>query len=331
MTPPQKQLKITMYLMSGQGIFYVFLFILLLYILYKVFQFVNADADLSLLGHSLKPGFFKDKVVWVTGASSGIGEELCRQLSHLQAKVILSARSEDKLQSVLQSLAHPERGRVLVVDLTDGDSLAEITEQAKALFGRIDVLVNNGGIASIAFFIDFSERAARQLFETNFLGTISLTRAVLKQWVDKREGGHVVNIASVAGKGGGIHRHYYGASKAALISLTDSLRFEFLDDNIHFTNILPGPVRTDVTINALTADGSKYGKMHPLIGNGMNVKRCCSLILVAVSNRIKEAWISTHPFLILTYLAQYMPSLQYVIMKRRVKKHLASIRVKKES
>ena len=299
------------------AVMFVFLGIFLVVVVYKIYQFITSDADLNLLKHSLRSDFFKDKVVWVTGASSGIGEELCRQMSPLGAKIILSARSKDKLESVCQNLACPENGKVLLLDMTDRDRIVQTVNQAKKLYGRIDILVNNAGICNKCDLLDFDEEPARMLFDVNFLNTVSLTKAVLKIMIGQK-GGHIVNIASVSGKGGGTGRHYYGSSKAALLSMMDSIRIDFVDHNITVSNLLPGPVRTDVMINALTGTGNeRYGKMDDIIGNGMDVKRCCSLILVAVSNKLNEAWISTHPFLLLTYLGQYMPWLQIRMMFRR--------------
>ena len=113
--------------------------------------------------------------------------------------------------------------------------------------------------------------------------------------------------------------------------MMDSIRIDFFDKNIKVTNVLPGPVKTDVSINSLTGDGTKYGKTIDLIANGMSVERCCSLTLVAVSNRLNEAWISTHPFLLLTYLGQYIPSLQIMMMYRRKRNENAIAKKEKKT
>ena len=293
--------------------------VVVIYLVYKVLRFATADADLNLLSHSLKPHFFKGKVIWVTGSSSGIGEELCRQLSKLGAKLILSARSEEKLKSVLQSLAHPEESRVLVLDLADRESVNNATDKAKGLFGRINILVNNGGIASRTNFMNFVDDAARQIIEINFLGTVSLTRDVLQVMLQQKEG-CIVNISSIAGICSGPTRHYYAASKSGLNILMDSLRLELHGNNIHFINVCPGPVKTNVAINALTSDGTKFGKTDAMIGNGMKVQRCVELTLIATSNKIREVWICHQPFLVFAYLAQYMPSLYYFLIRRNVEK-----------
>ena len=302
--------------------------VLLVYLAYKLFKFVKADADFTLLGCSLKPGFFEGKVVWVTGASSGIGEELCKQLSGYGAKLILSARSRDKLEAMAKSLAN---SKVLVLDLADKDSVASATGKAKELFGRIDILVNNGGISSRSLFLDFEEKCARELMETNFFGTVSLTRDVIKVMMEQGDGGHIVNVSSLAGKFGTALRHYYSASKFALIGLMDAVRFEVMDKNISITNICPGPVKTNVSINALTSDGSKFGKTDKLIAEGMSVQRCAELILVATCNKLREGWISKHPSLFGTYLAQYCPSLFFYVMKKKASEMLRDFVAKKNS
>ncbi len=287
--------------------------VLLVYLAYKLFKFVKADADFTLLGCSLKPGFFEGKVVWVTGASSGIGEELCKQLSGYGAKLILSARSRDKLEAMAKSLAN---SKVLVLDLADKDSVASATGKAKELFGRIDILVNNGGIFCQSDFLDFEEKCARELMETNFFGTVSLTRDVIKVMTEQGDGGHIVNVSSILGIYALPFRHYYIASKFALNGLMDAVRFEVMDKNISITNVCPGPVKTNLSINALTSDGSKFGKTDKLVAEGMSVQRCTELILVATCNKLREGWISKQPFLFVTYLAQYCPSLSFLLLKK---------------
>ena len=292
------------------------LVLLLVYFGYKLYKFVTADADLNLLNHSLKPDFFKGKVVWVTGSSSGIGEELCKQLSRYGAKVILSARSEGKLKNIAQSLTDPENSKVLVLDLGDAKSVASATEKATELFGRIDILINNGGVSCRSLFLDFEDKCSRELMEINFFGTVSLTRDVVKVMIDQGSG-RIVNVSSVAGKFGSCFRHYYSASKFALIGLMDSLRYELLDKNITITNVCPGPVKTSVSINALGPDGTKFGRTDKLIAGGMSVERCAELTLSATCNGLREVWISRQPVLAAAYLAQYFPSLSFFVLKKK--------------
>ena len=288
---------------------------ILLYIVFVAIKFYYADADLALLKCSINPEYFKGKVVWVTGASSGIGEELCRQLSKLGAKVILSARSVDKLASIKDTLAHPENSQVIELDLSDKDSIEKAATTVKQLYERIDILVNNAGITMRGSFIDMGEHG-RKVVEVDLLGTASLTRLALQKMLEQGGGGHIVNISSMGAKAATPIISYYCAAKFGLHGLMNVIRFELSDQNISVTNVCPGPVRTNVIRNAITIDGTVYGKKDKLIEAGMPVERCCELILIATSNKLKEVWISKQPYLLLTYLSQYMPSLYHFMIKK---------------
>ena len=284
--------------------------------LYRLVRFVTADADLSLLSYSLKPEFFKDKVVWVTGASSGIGEELCKQLSRLGAKVILSARSEDKLRSVLNSLAHPENSRIYLLDLNDRNSVNNASQNVKLLFGRVDILINNAGVGMVSSFLDMTEDAARKLMEIDLLGTSFLTKGVIKETMLDQGKGHIVNISSISDKQHTPSRTYYCAAKAGLVGLMNGLRYELLNNNICITNVCPGPVNTPVDVNSLNSNGMPYGIVAEFIKNGMKVERCVELTLISICNELNEVWISKQPQLLANYLCQYMPSIGYYLVTR---------------
>ena len=282
---------------------------------YLLIKFLRADADLTLLRCSLKKNFFKDKVVWVTGASSGIGEELCRQLSTEGAKLILSARSMDKLNALLKSLAHPEKARALYLDISDRESVRRAPKIVQSLFDKVDILINNAGISMRCTFLDIEEDTARKVMEVDLLGTSFLTKGVIKTLMLQQGGGHVVNVSSISGKFGAPTRSYYCASKFGLNGLMDVVRLELLDKNIHVTNVCPGPVKTAVSENAMNPEGSLHGKKDPMIENGMKVERCAELILIGVSNGLREVWVSHHPYLFMTYLSQYCPSVFHFLMK----------------
>ena len=183
--------------------------------------------------------------------------------------------------------------------------------------------MNNGGVWCSSKFMDLNEESGRKIMETNFLGTVSLTRDVVKVMIEQG-GGHIVNVSSILGKFGACMSSYYSASKFALIGLMDAVRLEVMDKNIFITNICPGPVKTNISINSLTSDGSMLSKTNKLnankvIAEGMSVQRCAELILVAICNKLREGWISKQPPLFVTYLAQYCPSLCFYVMKRTIK------------
>ena len=288
---------------------------ILTYVALWAVKFYLADADLSLLKCSMKPEYFRGKVVWVTGASSGIGEELCRQLSRLGAKVVLSARSVDKLVSVKDSLAHPENSQIVELDLSDRNSIEKAAATVKQLYERIDILVNNAGITMRGSFMDIGEHG-RKVVEVDLLGTATLTRLALQRMLEQGGGEHIVNISSIGGQCASPALSYYCAAKFGLNGLMNVIRFELSDKNISVTNVCPGPVRTNIIRNAITTAGTAYGKKDKVIESGMPVEYCCKLILIAASNKLKEVWISRQPYLLLTYLSQYVPSLcSYLIEK----------------
>ncbi|XP_064401444.1 dehydrogenase/reductase SDR family member 7-like isoform X2 [Halichondria panicea] len=297
------------------AILVILLVLALLYLLYKLVVFVRADADLTLLSRTLDTCYFDNKVVWVTGASSGIGEELCYQLSRLGARLILSARSEDKLEVVRKGLAKPNQAKILPVDLSDPSATREATEKAKALFGGIDILINNAGVSTRSLFIDMQEPTHRRLMEVDLFAPWILTHDVLPGMLSSGFG-HVINILSIAGKFGTNRRTSYTIAKFGLMGMMDSLRWEVMGKNVHITNVCPGPVRTAVAENALLSDGSTSKKKHSLIEGRMRVQRCVELTLIAASNQLNEVWISKQPYLLFPYLAQYAPSLCKYLLRQ---------------
>eukprot|EP00731_Ephydatia_muelleri_P000463 Em0001g463a len=288
------------------------------YLLYKVFLFANADADLALLSKRIKPSYFKGKVVWITGASSGIGEALSYELSKYDAKLILSARSEDKLVALRDKLKTPENVRILVIDMSKSETFAETVEKSTSLFGRVDMLVNNAGLFMISDFKEFKEKVGRVIMEVDFFGPVLLTQNLLPGMLSNGFG-HIVNIASMGGKMPVEHISYYSAAKSALIALMNVLHLETGGQNIVVTNVCPGPVQTMVDVNALTSDGSKCSKKDPLVSAGMTATRCAELIAIAVSNQMEEVWIAKQPFLMAPYLFQHWPTLFRKMASRRMK------------
>ena len=178
----------------------------------------------------------KDQVVWITGASSGIGEALAYEMARNDAKLILSARREEELKRVqkgCQSLTE-QAVAILPLDLADKNSLKEKARQAEELFGQIDILVNNGGISQRGYvWENDTETVDRRIFEVNFFGAIELSKLVLKGQM-QRKAGHQVIISSTTGKVGTPLRTAYAASKHALHGFYDSMRSEVHDFNINW-------------------------------------------------------------------------------------------------
>ncbi len=224
----------------------------------------------------MSKGFaFNDAVVWITGASSGIGEELARQAAARGAKLVLSARQQPELERVRDACLAAGSPDVLVLplDVLAYDVMPAKTRAVVDHFGRIDLLVNNAGISQRSFCVDTDFSVYRQMMDINVLGQIALTQAVLPVMLEQGSG-HIAVTASVAGKVGAPMRTGYCAAKHAVMGFFDALRTEVAADGIAVTTITPGFIRTNVARNALTADGTPLGRDDDDIAGGMAVADC---------------------------------------------------------
>ncbi|XP_004698683.2 dehydrogenase/reductase SDR family member 7 [Echinops telfairi] len=253
-------------------------------------------------------------VVWVTGASSGIGEELAYQLSKLGVSLVLSARRVDELERVKQKCL--ENGNlkgkdvlVLPLDLTDINSHEAATKAVLQEFGKIDILVNNGGRSQRSLFIDTSLDVYRELMVLNYLGTVSLTKHVLPHMIERKQG-KIFTINSIVGFMSAPLASGYCGSKHALRGFFNSLRIELAAyyPGIIISSIYPGPVQSNIVKNAITEDLKALGNAGDQSFK-MATSRCARLILISMANDLKDVWISDHPILFMAYLGQYMPIL----------------------
>jgi len=230
---------------------------------------------------------FKNKVVWITGASSGIGKALAMQLSAAGAKVVLSARNKAALDEVAAQFPN---AFVLPLDLASSANFPELTQQILAQYGRIDFLINNGGNSQRATANETSLEVARHLMEVNYFGPIALTKAVLPV-MQKQGTGHIVVLSSIAGKFGFYLRSSYSAAKHALHGFFDSLRLEEEKNGISVTIVCPGKINTNMSLNALKADGTAHAKMDRSQGEGMPADECARQIIAAVVAKKEEVLI----------------------------------------
>jgi short-subunit dehydrogenase len=205
------------------------------------------------------------KVIWITGASSGIGEALAYELAKRKTKLILSARRKGELERVKGNCipeAQPDI-RILPLDLAQASTLQLNTEAAIQTFGHIDILINNGGISQRSFAKETFVEVDRLLMEVNYFGAISLTKYLLPHFL-QRKSGHFVTVTSVTGKFGTPYRSGYAATKHALHGFFDSLRSELWRDTkdaIKVTLVCPGFIHTPITLAAVTGDGTPLNKM----------------------------------------------------------------------
>ncbi|MEP2239191.1 MAG: SDR family oxidoreductase [Maribacter sp.] len=259
-----------------------------------------------------------NKVVWVTGASSGIGEALAYQLNELGAKVILSARREAVLLEVKNKCKFPNSVSILPLDLTEFDSLEIITQKAFKIYGKIDILINNGGLSQRSLIIDTKFEVYQQMIDVNYLGTIKLTKHALPYFIAQKSG-YFVTVTSLMGKFSSPYRSGYCGAKHALHGFFDALRMEHEKDNINVSIICPGFIQTNVAKNALTGDGSALQKEDNATENGMPVNECAQKIISAIKKKRFETYIGgKEKFGI--YLKRFFPKLLHkVVMKSKVR------------
>lgn len=231
---------------------------------------------------------FQDKVVWITGASSGIGEAMAKSFAAEGARIVLSGRREAALQAVADAL--PTESFILPFEVTDYEVLAEKVAAAWAWKGRVDILANNAGISQRSLALNTDPQVYTHLLNVDLIAPIWLTQLQLKR-MKSAGGAHIIAISSVAGRIGAPLRTAYCAAKHGLIGYMDALRAEVsMRHNIHVTNVLPGSVATDVSRNAVTADGSSRGKSDSNIDNGDDPMECAAAILDAVESKTPEIY-----------------------------------------
>lgn len=249
----------------------------------------------------------RDKIIWVTGATSGIGEALAYQLAAKGSKLILSARREQELQRVAQQCQtkYKTEVKILSLDLTKAETLTEKGKQALNYYGNIDILIHGSGITQRSTVVETQLNVERYIMEVNFFGAIALTKLMLPQW-QQQQSGHLVIISSLAGKFGTPLRSTYAASKHALHGYFDSLRAEVWRDNIKVTLICPGYVNTNISINALTATGQPWNKRNTNQTQGISPKKCAQSIIKAIEKNKAETYIGKIEILSV-YLKRFFP------------------------
>jgi NADP-dependent 3-hydroxy acid dehydrogenase YdfG len=236
---------------------------------------------------TMGPGRFHNQVVWITGASSGVGEGLAVAFAEAGARVVLSARRADELERVRDRMTAGDHV-VLPMDVTDHAAIAGKVALVSERLGRIDMLVCNAGISQRSRFAETTLDVFRTIIEVNVMGPAAHIHAVLPQ-MRAQGGGHVVVTSSVAGKFGIPNRSAYCASKHAVHGLCDALRAEHEPDNIHFSTLVIAAVKSNVNANAFRADGSKVGNESKWgRGSGMDAVDAGRLMVKKLATREEE-------------------------------------------
>lgn len=229
-------------------------------------------------------GYFSGKRVWITGASSGIGEALAVAFSAAGARVILSARSADKLAALAATMP---QAHVLPLDLGDIPALPQKAREALAVWGGLDIMVHNGGMGQRSTAFDTPLANTERIMNVNFLSTVVLTREVLPAMRANKSGQFLI-ISSLMGKFGAPGRSIYAASKHALQGYYESLRAEEWYNGIRVTIAIPGYIRTNISRHALLPDGGEHGRLDPGQEKGMPAPECARILLRALERQKEE-------------------------------------------
>ena len=259
---------------------------------------------------------FHDKVVWITGASSGIGEGLAYALHAEGARLILSARREEELRRVAAACGESSDEIVILpFDVAAGESLAGVVETATASHGRIDMLINNAGISQRSLTLETGLDVYRRLMEVDYFSAVALTKLVLPGMIERRSG-HLVATSSVAGKYGLPMRSGYCAAKHALHGFYDTLRAEIWKYDIKVSLLVVGSIRTQVSLHALTGDGGSWGTMDRYQDGGMSPEEAASIILRGLARNKEEIAVGRGRAMQALKLKRFFPGLWSRLVRR---------------
>ena len=256
---------------------------------------------------------FKNKTVWVTGASSGIGKALAVQFSELGANVVLSSRKESDLREV-EKLCKGDTF-VLPLDLSIPDNFSKLVNRVSDQYGYIDFLINNGGISQRSLASETTLEVDRKLMEVNYFGTIGLTKAILPV-MQKQKSGHIITVSSLSGKFGFFLRSAYSAAKFAQVGFFESLRLEEEKNNILISMVFPGFVRTNISQNALSGDGKKHGELDNNQEKGISPEKCAQDIINGILDEKHEIYTGGKEILMVK-IKRFLPQLFYKILRKQ--------------
>ncbi len=259
--------------------------------------------------------FYTGKVAWITGASSGIGEALVRAFAEGGSRVIASSNDSSGLARVAETCS-AMRGSVTTVtfDLSDTSGIEELVAGVIEREGRVDVLLNIGGISQRALIRDTPMWLDRRIMEINYFGTVALTKALLP-WMIRNGGGQIAATSSITGRFGFPLRSAYSASKQALHGFFETLLLEHRRDNIKVSVIIPGRVQTMISLHALTASGAEHGKMDEGQAGGVTATRAAAQIIRGLRKNRREILVGSTELLMLK-IRKYLPALFFRIAAR---------------
>lgn len=256
---------------------------------------------------------FRNKIIWVSGASSGIGEALVYEFLKEEATVICSSSNGSRLKHV-QEKSGSDRCIPFVLDLLDLKAMPRVVEEVFLQFGRVDILVHVAGVSQRSKVLEIDMNVFRTIMDINFYGTVELTRLVLPRMLEQG-GGQLAVVSSIVGLFGFPLRSAYSASKHALHGYFESLQTECLDKNIHVSILIPGRVKTNISKNALTADGTPWSRMDEGQKKGIPVNKAARKIVHALKKKRRRKMIGGTE-LIMVYIKKFFPGIYWWLVRK---------------
>ncbi len=259
--------------------------------------------------------FYREKVVFVTGASSGIGKDIAILLAKKGAHLILSALSKEELEEVKEvCIPNAASCHILPADFSKPKEVQQIAEKAKGLHRRIDVLILNAGVSQRSFIHETAFETHQKIFQINYFSNVQIINSLLPLMLEKSSG-YIAVTSSIVGKFGFPLRSAYSASKHALQGFFETLRLEYWKHNIHVSIIIPGRVNTNISVNAISGDGKNHGKMDEGQAGGMPSELCAKKYLKAIEKQKRETFVGGKEIL-MVHIKRLLPSLFNKLAKK---------------
>ncbi|MFO0477565.1 MAG: SDR family NAD(P)-dependent oxidoreductase [Bacteroidota bacterium] len=259
---------------------------------------------------------YKNKIVWITGASSGIGEALVYEFAKHGAKIILSARRENELLRVSQTAnLGIDNSFILPFNLIDTSKADEYAKSIIEKFGRIDILINNGGQSQRIEALSTSRDTEKQLFEINYFSAVNLSKAVLPYML-KQKAGKIIVVSSIVGKFGFYLRSTYSAAKHALHGYFESLRLEVEKEGISILLVCPGKIKTAISLNASANQAELHNKIDESHLDAMSAEICAQQIIKGIINHKEEIYVGGKELWIVK-IKRFFPRLFRLVIRRQ--------------
>lgn len=256
-----------------------------------------------------------NKTIWITGASSGIGEACAYLFAKEKANLILTATREDKLKEVREKcISLGSKCEILPYDLSDLENIDSLTDKAIAAFGKIDTVFLNAGISQRSKTLDTSFKVDEKIMDVNFFAPVKITKRLLPKMIENGIGTIAVT-SSISGKFGFPLRSAYASSKFAVYGFFETVHAEYYDNNIRVVMVCPGRIKTNISYNALEADGRKHAKMDEGQNTGMSAEKAAMKIVKAINKRKPEVLVGGKE-LIMVYIKRFCPALARKMVRK---------------